>query len=327
MERRPIMLKKARLGAVPLVLLGTLFAPVVTATAEEPIHPWQPRISVVWPHDGHGNPTPVEESRMVNVSVWPQNQVGCDENPLARADGTVREFYLWMAKDNEPTREVKIPGQFTLRKVNGVCFPTVEYNNVPADLVAHPQSQYRFGLGLGPGGRSGIWVHAAEALTYKPEPVVPTGYAQQSQLGTGGSYDSYIQIVWPHDEQGLSQSVESATFVNIAVDIFVHGTKLSVPPDFEPGRLSLKVYTDDGPMQVGEPPQGLQPEKMTYTANGLAFPRWVFNNVPVEPGKRYHFLALVYHDKIESPYSTIWTHAADPRTYLPVPPVPPPCLE
>ena len=328
-ERRRIMLKKAKLCVFLSTVFGTLLALVGSAAAEDPteVHFWQCRISIVWPHDGHGNPTSVEDSRMVNISVWPQNQVGCDENPLARADGTVHEFYLWMAKDNEPTQRVEIPGQFTLREVNGVRFPTVEYNNVPADLVGHPQSQYRFALGGQVPYGPNIWVHAADARTYKPEPVVPAGYAQESQLGTGADYDSYIQIVWPHDKQGQLTSVERAAFVNIAVDIFVHGTQLSVPPDFEPDGLSLQAHTDDGPVLLADPPWSLRPEKTTYTANGLTFPRWVFNNVPIEPGKRYHFLALVYHCKIQSPYSTVWTHAADARTYIPTPSAPPPCLE
>ncbi len=309
------MFRKARRVAILLMVLGALVAPVGAATAEESVHLWQPRISVVWPHDGHGNPTSVEQSRMVNISVWPQNAVGCDENPLARAGGTVREFYLWMAKDNEVAQKVEIPGQFTLREVSGVRFPTVEYNNVPADLAANPKSQYRFSLGLVPGGSSGIWVHAADGRTYKPEPVVPTGYADAI---ASGDYDSYIQIVWPHDKQGHLAPVEQATFVNIAVDILAHGTHLSVPLDFEPDGLSLKVYTDEGEVTVGGE-YGAMPQKVTYTVNGQTFPRWVFNNIPVQPGKHYHFLALVYEGKIQSPYSTIWSHAADPRTYLPSP--------
>ncbi len=236
----------------------------------------------------------------------------------------MREFYLWMAKDNEPTQQVGIPGQFSCcREVNGVRFPTVEYNNVPADLAIDPQGQYRFTLGLVPGGASGIWVHAADGRTVKPGPVVPTGYVEP---GAGGGYDAYVQIVWPHDAQGRPAPVERATLVNVAVDIFSHGTHLSVPPDFEPDGLSLGVYTDDGRVQVGDHPRGLQPEKTTYSAHGQTYPGWVFNDVPVEPGERYHFLALVYHGKIQWPHTTIWTHATDARTYLPALEPPPSCV-
>lgn len=318
------MLSKGKLWVTLLAALSALLSMASASAAEDPgeVRLWQPRISIVWPHDGQGHPIPVEESAVVNIGVWPQNRVGCDENPLARAGGTVREFYLWVAKDNEPAQQVRIPGQLGTREVNGVRFPTVEYNNVPADLVANPQSQYRFTLGLMPGGSSGIWVHAADGRTHKPKPVVPSGHAEP---GASGGYDSYIQVVWPHDGQGQAAPVEQATRVNIAVDIFIHGTQLSVPPDFEPDGLSLSVYTDDGPAQVGEYALGLQPEKVTYTAKGLTFPRWVFNDVPVEPGRRYHFLALVYEGKVQWPYSTIWTHATDARTILPEPPLPPPC--
>lgn len=320
------MLEKSNVCMTLLAAAVALLTTVSPAVAQEPggIHVWQPRISIVWPHDGQGNPTSAEASRAVNISVWPQNQVGCDENPLARAGGTVREFSLWMAKNNEPTREVEIPGQLSFRGVRGVRFPTVEYNDVPAALIANPQDQYRFTLGLVPGGASGIWVHAADGRTAKPEPVVPIGHAEPA---AGGGYDAYIQIVWPHDAQGRLAPVERATLVNIAVDIFSHGTRLSVPPNFEPDGLSLGVYTDDGRVQVGDHPQGLQSEKTTYTVDGQTYPRWVFNDVPVEPGERYHFMALVYHGKIQWPYTTIWTHAADARTILPEPQAPQPCLQ
>nr|HPL30117.1 hypothetical protein [Anaerolineae bacterium] len=76
------MLKKAKRCTLLLLVLGGLLAPAASAAAQDPgeVHFWQPRISVVWSHDGHGNPTSVEQSRMVNISVWPQNAVGCDEN-------------------------------------------------------------------------------------------------------------------------------------------------------------------------------------------------------------------------------------------------------
>jgi hypothetical protein len=47
----------------------------------------------------------------------------------------------------------------------------------------------------------------------------------------------------------------------------------------------------------------------------------------VKPGQQYHFTASVFQGKISCPYTTIWTHAADARTFLPHPEVPPPCLE
>jgi hypothetical protein len=43
---------------------------------------WVPGvISIVWPHDGQGNPTAVAQSRAVNVSVWPNDARFCDQPP------------------------------------------------------------------------------------------------------------------------------------------------------------------------------------------------------------------------------------------------------
>ena len=136
----------------PYVLLPALavtLAAADPAIAQEPatIHLWQPRISIVWPHDGQGNPTSAEASRAVNISVWPQNQVSCTEEP---------EWGLSMAKDNEPLQLVRMRGQLIQRTVDGRTFPTLEFNDIPADLVAEPTAQDRFMLG------SRVWVHAAD---------------------------------------------------------------------------------------------------------------------------------------------------------------------
>jgi hypothetical protein len=90
--------------------------------------------------------------------------------------------------------------------------------------------------------------------------------------------------------------------------------------DFGP---HLFVAPGNGPIQ----PVGVAPQQITYTVNGQSFPRWVFNNVPVQPTQQYNFLADVSTDlKTASRYSTIWTHSPDARTYLPHPHPPPPCI-
>jgi len=155
---------------------------------------WAPRIAIVWPNNANGNQTSVALSQFVNISVWPANQVSCSSDPQA-GPGGVHQFYLWVAKNNEPAQQVLINPVFIQRTVHGVTFPSDEYNNVPVDLVTSPADQYRFSVGLVP-GESNIWVHAADARTYAPNPVIPTGY------GTPGQLDSRLQIVWPHDGQG-----------------------------------------------------------------------------------------------------------------------------
>jgi len=280
---------------------------------------WMPRVAIVWPHDGQGHQTSVDRSRAVNVAVWPENQVNCSSPPTDPLQATV----LLMAVNNEPAVPVPVTPQLVLRTVDGVTFPSLEYNNIPADLAAHPGDKYTFVAGtgtyLGP-----AWVHAADPRTFLPDPVIPTGYSGPDPK----ELDARIQVVWPHDANGQYAPVERATFVNIAVDLFEHGTNKSVPLDYElaahrvPGEIGpLLLYAakENDPM-LGSPPSA---ERVTYTANGQTFPRWVFNNVPVQPGRQYHFAALPAGLNVA--YPSIWTHGPDARTYLPTPELPPAC--
>jgi len=305
------MFSKAKLFAALLAI--ALLLPLAgrsAAVAQEPVQLWEgPRISIVWPHDGHGNPTPVAKSRMVNVSVWPSNQVACCQDP---------GLALLVARDNEPAEVVQPYGRVQVieRTVRGITFPSVEFNNIPANLAAEPGAKYRFVLMDG----SNVWVHAADPRTIFAQQVVPAGYSEPQPQ----ELDARIQIVWPHDEQGRLRSVAEAPLVNIAVDLFAHGTLNSVPLDYEPEYLRLQVAQGNDALALQ---RDLLPEKTTYTANGQAFPRWVFNNVPVEPGRQYHFAPYVVRPNnkgLPSWTFTIWTHAADARTLLPNPEPPRP---
>lgn len=284
---------------------------------------FEPRIAIVWPHDGHGHPTAVAQSRAVNVSIWPTDSVRCTPPPDIPLSSLV---VLGVAKNNDPVTPVTVSPQWIQRTVHGVTFPSVEFNNVPADLAADPSAKFSFAVvgGILPGGPSeisNVWIHAADPRTYYPQPVVPTGFTDMP-LPT---VDLRIQIVWPHDAQGQYAPVDQATRVNVAVDLFEHGTLKSVGPDFPPASVSpphLRIADGNSPLQES----GVSAQKISYTVNGQVYPRWVFNDVPVVPGHQYHFMAEIsgqfaYH----SQFSSIWTHAADARTILPNPQVPPAC--
>jgi hypothetical protein len=62
-------------------------------------------------------------------------------------------------------------------------------------------------------------------------------------------------------------------------------------------------------------------ERITDSANGQVFPRWGFNDVPVEPGKVYHFIATeLSPTKPLTIFPTVWTHApesVDTQTIMP----------
>jgi hypothetical protein len=307
---------------VAMLILCFLIGPGSIASGAQRSYYWYPRTSIVWPHDGQGNPTSVVQSRAINVSVWPTRQVPCNER-----DGWER-ISLQVAKNNEPVQIAAASGQRILRTVNGVMFPSVEYNNVPADMTTDPTTQYRFVYGA---VFSNVWVHAADPRTLYPHPVVPTGYSERRPR----EVDTRIQIVWPHNGRGNFTPVERATFVNIAVDIFAHSTLKSVPPDYLvdssliPNPVLL-VAEGNGPLRERNEAGAsfAIPERITYTVNGRTYPRWVFNNVAVKPGQQYHFMVTASSPEadFERAYSTIWTHAVDARTFLPHPEVPPPCV-
>lgn len=258
--------------------------------------------------------------------------MSCTADPQA-GPGGVHQFYLWLARGNDPVERVSVNPVLVQRIVGGVTFPSDEYNDVLANLVADPSAKYTFGVGLGP-WTGNIWVHGADPRTVYPNPIVPVG------LGTAaaGQIESRIQIVWPHDMQGNPRPVTQATLVNIAVDLFIHLSTAeelqpntpprSVPLDFQPDALTLMSAHGNHPVTSrdlnGHPYPPTQ--KITYTANGQTFPRWVFNDVPVDPHVPEHFLAPVYSGKILSPYVDIWTHSASALTYLPQPALPPSCV-
>jgi hypothetical protein len=134
--------------------------------------------------------------------------------------------------------------------------------------------------------------------------------------------DSVIQIVFPHDQFGNQADVSTATQVNLAVDLFQHGTQMSVPmgSTYQP---QLMYAVGNGDVQTSP----LVAQQTTYTANGQVYPRWVVNNFPVTPGQQYHFMfVLAPIGQAGAAFPSIWTHAANAMTILPNPTPPSGCL-
>jgi hypothetical protein len=227
---------------------------------------------------------------------------------------------LWRAKNNEPAEPVSIKPQFFNRTHNNVPFPSLEFNTVPADIGGDPLNRFYFLLGY----QGNVWVDAADARTYLPYPVVPAGFSAEKKPA---KIDARIQIVYPHDRQGNFVPVEKATLVNVAVDLFEHGTLNSVPGDYDGSILVLYIAEANSPMTLAQADAGSSAIVATanlesYMVGDVKYPRWVFNNVKVEAGKQYHYLVKLHG--VET-YPSLWTHASDARTYLPNPAPPPAC--
>lgn len=267
--------------------------------------PLESYIAVVWPHNGQGAPTSVTSSRAVNVSAWPSGQAVC------AAPNT--NVALWMARNAEPAVPVRRQGTVAQRTYGGITFSSIEYNDVPANIADNPGAQYRFFLLPDPGAApSNIWVHAGDARTFYPNPLRPTGYSSPGWT----ALDTRIQIVFPHDAAGLLAPVESAPLLNIAVDVFAHQTQQSLPPDYDITPTLWMAAGNQAPSALGGA------AKTTYMLDGRLYPRWVFNNVAVNPALQYHFLASVPGLEV---YPNIWTHARDARTFMPSPTPPAAC--
>ncbi|MGI8916715.1 MAG: hypothetical protein ACR2JY_23565 [Chloroflexota bacterium] len=316
--------------AAPLVIA----APAATA-AGVGFNP--PQIAIVWPQYPGGHGTSLSQSAAVNVSVWPTGTIACSPPPgmLPAA-----QLVLGMAHNNEPLTPLAKAPVWTVRDVHGTRFPSEEFNDISADLAADPNGKDTFVVAGGvlsgsnlPSGN--VWVHAADPRTYYPRPLQPIGFTTQANPPV----DLRIPVVFPHDAQGKQAPVAQAPFVNIAVDIFEHSTTLSVRPSFlqsipsrYPVSLGLQISQRNDPLQSyrGASSALVVPQQTSDTVNGRQYPRWVFNDVPVDPGQHYHFLAMLSGIQgnavtASHQFSTIWTHAVDARTFLPTPRTPPPC--
>ncbi|MBI5032215.1 MAG: hypothetical protein HZB51_16920 [Chloroflexi bacterium] len=314
-----------KLAQRPLIVFSFLIALLILSTLPL-LADWTPlsgvRISIVWPHDGAGHSTTVSQSRAANVSVWPTDKVGCFDNP---------GIQLLVSQNNDPSNRVPITGVTITRTISGRKFPSVEFNDVPANLAVDPTAKFRF-VSYGPTTSTSqrfignVWVHAADPRTYYPNPITPTGFSTSTLPAAG--MDARIQIVWPHNAFGTFTPVEYATRVNIGVEVFEHGTRNAVPADSSQKfqyTLSLLVATWNNP--VG-PATYSSLVPVQYTVNGQTFTRWNFNDIPVVPWTQYHFIAGVTPTGSTnmSPYASVWTHAPDARTYLPNPVAPPACV-
>jgi hypothetical protein len=268
------------------------------------VNTWDPRIGIVFPVYPPGASGDINKSTGINVSLWPTNAVLCNGLPGP-------SIGLYVAKNNEPG-DLLQPTKLQLRTQGKTRFPTLEFNDVRTSLAADPNAKYSLVAMANGQPVSNVWVHGGTSPA-KYEDVPPTGYGSTDPAAV----DTRIQVVFPHDDQGKQVAAAAATRVNIAVDIFEHGTTLSVPPS-APYTPRLWFAEGNGQLQLTLP--GVQ--KTTYTLKGQGYPRWVFNNVPVQPGANTHFVATL--DSVQT-YPSIWTHG-DAHPAIPAPKTPPACI-
>ncbi|MCU0510044.1 MAG: hypothetical protein MUC34_17020, partial [Anaerolineae bacterium] len=258
------------------------------------------RIEVVWPH----NFATLQEATLANVGV----RLFLPASLESPACGWRPAVELWRAVNTDPATRAELAEQ---RAVDGQPFPYWDANDVDVSPARSDGAKVYFLVKVdGVDTATSVWAHGADARTYFPEQLVPSGIA----TGAITEVDARIQIVWPHDETGAGRDVSDAPLANVAVTLFKRGTRLSAPANWQPaGEVRLMGAWDS---EVSRPFE-ISPVVSTRQSGVIAYPVWEFNDVPVDRARDGSRLYLwVEVDGVRS-YPTIWAHGVDSRTYFP----------
>jgi len=290
------------------VLLGTANAGV-WALAEtegagraEPPSAADARIELVWPHGGAA----VTAAKQANIGLRLFGRNSLEPTPC----GWSPRLTIWQAVDTNPAEPVE---QAVQRTVDGRPFPFWELNDVDVGRATDPAHKIYFMVkGNGLDLATSVWAHAADPRTYFPQQDVPSGLATDPL----DAIDARIQIVWPHDAAGVERPLAEATEANVAVLLFKHGTRLSVPVGWQPPGLILYGAWNH---EVGRP-LARAAVAGVRTSGAITYPIWEFTNVPVaraaDPANQLFLWVVV--EGIET-HSNIWVHGVEARTAFPVP--------
>jgi hypothetical protein len=207
---------------------------------------------------------------------------------------------LWRALNFAPAEPLGL-GRRRLVERDGLRAPVWEFDNVDVGAAREAGNQYHFFLTVdGEPVASNFWTHGGQT-----PPSYPLALAPLKTAWPASAIDARIQVVWPHDGSGNPAPVRDARYVNLAADLFAHGTLDALPPDLEP---TVRLYRalNSGPVEavaVGR--------KILVRSGDLTFPRWQFENVDVsaspDPASTYYF--RVAADDLPT-YSNVWAHSA-----------------
>lgn len=257
------------------------------------------RIEVVWPHDFAA----IEQARLANIGI----RLFVPGSLQLPSCGWRPKVQLWRAVNNEPAQPIETAEQ---RTVDGQPFPYWDANDIDVSATQDRAGKIYFLVTVdGVDTATSVWAHAADARTYYPEQEVPSGIA----TGAVDAVDARIQIVWPHDRQGAEAGVDAADLANVAVTLFKHGTRLSVPPSWSGQVLLYGAWNSEVARVVSA-----APVVSSRQAGVITYPVWEFNDAPVDRARdganRLYLWAVA---RGVTSYPTIWAHGADSRTYFP----------
>jgi len=260
------------------------------------------RIEIFWPHDF----APVTTADQANLGLRLYRDHSLEPPPCAWSPNVE----VMSGVDAEPLRRLDLADH---RNVEGHPFPFWTLNDIDVTAANDPDHKLVFMARVAPGlaeSSSSVWVHAADARTFLPEPPQPQGVAAPGVADVDGR----IFIVWPHDEKGRYSAPGDANLVNITAAFFQRDTLLVLPEDDLPERVWLIGALDNQigrRLAVGKPRQ--------IKENGFAYTVYDFNDIDVslarDPAHHWTFW-------LEAPgldmNTNVWVHGSDARTNAPL---------
>ncbi len=301
----------AALVAVVLLLLVTAIGfQAASAAPADQAQVLEARIQVVWPHSQAGTFAAVTSAPLANITAnvylpGTTTSVPCNFN------NTVR---LWLAVNNQPAVPIAVgrPRYVQVGGSNPYYYPVWDFNDVNVSAAMDPANKLYMYIQIDNVLTiSNVWIHAANALTYLPNPPQPT-----TTGGTPSNVVGQIQIVYPHDRSGNPASVTGAPLANVRVALFEPDSSRSVSVAYSNPVYLLKGLNNDA-LTLAEVNPGT---KSVITENGVTYPVWTFNDVDVSAAmntaNKYTFRVAVQSAGYTS---NVWVHGASAQTYLPDP--------
>ena len=260
------------------------------------------RIEIFWPHDF----APVTTAAQANLGLRLYRDHSLEPPPCAWSPNVE----VLAARDADPLRRLDLADH---RNVEGHPFPFWTLNDIDVTAANDPQHKLIFMARIAPGlarSNSSVWVHAADARTFLPEPPQPQGVAPAGVT----EMDGRIFIVWPHDEKGQYVAPTDANLVNITAALFQRDTLQALSDADLPERVWLVGALDNQigrRLAVGKPRQ--------IKENGLNYTVYDFNDIDVslarDPAHHWSFWLEIPGQDLET---NVWVHGIDARTNAPL---------
>ncbi len=280
---------------------GGLLRLTTTPSPQTPPPEVDARIEILWPHDF----APVTTAARGNLGIRLYASRSQEVPPCA----WMPSVEVWMAQDAQPLHRL---GLATQRTMEGHPFPFWELNDVDLTWAQDPAHKLIFMVRVVPEpieSRSTVWIHAADARTYLPNPPEPIGLTTTAPV----AIDAVLRVAWPHDERNNPVPVEQANLLNLSAVLFAQGTQLALAPEHLPERVWLVAALDNGVgrrLMVGEP--------RTVAGSGFVYTTYEFNNVDVslarDPDHHWSFWLEIPGRQAST---NVWVHGIDGRTRAP----------